>query len=160
MAELSFADRWLTVVPDILGNRDLESPFRVKVRRLSEGELQAWLERSWETRNRLIDGLTIQEALEVFEPVMQAPVGSLTINGEPVEDLRTLLGWAIQDPPFEGCMWDGLREAVVVANTIAERQAKNFARRRGGCGGQTATAATNHPSDAPAAAPSFGTEST
>lgn len=160
MAELSFSERWMLVVPDVLGNRDCEKPFRVKVRRLTEGELQAWMERSWEARARLVDGLTVEEALEIFEPFLQGPIGSLTINGAPVEDLRGLLEWAIQDPPLEGCMWDGLREAVVLANTIAEVQAKNCARRRGTSGGRTATAAAPHPSDAPDAESSSGTAST
>lgn len=160
MAELSFSDRWLMVTPSVLGNEDLETPFRLRVKRLTEAELAAWMERSWEARGKLLDGLTVEEALEVFEPVMQGPVGSLKINGEPVEDLRGLLSWTIQDPPLEGCMWDGLRTTVIVANSLAETQAKNCERRRGGCGGQTATAATSHPSDAPDADASSGTEST
>jgi len=153
MAKLTFKDRWLIWRPAILGNEAADEPFRVRVKRLSSGDLVAFRERAAEMRGRLVEGVAADEIAALFDGLLDGPHGDVVIDDVPATSMRPLYEAAAQDFPLVGCVFDGLASSVTLANELNEEQEKNFERRRGGSGGTQAatTAASPPPSDARAA---------
>jgi len=164
MADLSFKKRMLRVCPDLLGNHESSAPFELEARRLTEGELLAFRERATEVRAALRsdDGASPETIAALFDGILAGPRGELRIDGEEITSLEPLFLLAAQEFPLDGGVLDGLIGAVLAANSLSERAAKNFERRRGGGGGTPATtpAASSSPSAADAAASSSSTAST
>ena len=158
MADLSFKNRWSSIIPDILGNRDDPTPFRLQVRRLTRGELDRFRELADEVRRSGGKALAIPIArmTDLFDGVVRGPFGPLTIDGRqvPEGELGSLLELAAVEFPFAGCIFDGLVESVLLVNELSEVAEGNSERRRGGDGStppETEDAGSPHPEDAPPA---------
>lgn len=124
MAKLSLRDRWFTLPPRWLDNREQEAPFQVRVRRLSKGELDAFRERTAE----LLRGgkRTAAELLEHFDGVVQGPIGGLEIDGEEVKDLAGLMAVAARESlVLPGNLAEDLVSLVLGTNLLSEEAAGN-----------------------------------
>lgn len=101
MANLS---RWVLQTPKWLGNDKQEDPFQVKVKRLLRSELDAFRDRVAEWQR---NPTGVAEAVSIFDGVLEAPIGTLTIDGEPISDLRRLMEIACQEiSAFDGLLFE------------------------------------------------------
>lgn len=162
MAKLTFTDRRVIYFPSLLGNREADESFAVRVKRLSDGDLSTFKEAAGELRKRLFEGAAVDEVEALLSGLLDGPHGLLEIDGQAVREMRPLYELAARDFPFVGCVYDSLVQCVTAANELSEEQEKNFERRRGGSGGTqaTATAAPSPLSDASAAESNGSTAAT
>lgn len=156
MASLTRKSQSYAVAPDWLDNRAQAAPFRVKVFRRSNADVDAFGARCDEAI-RAWSSQTEESLFAIFDGYLDGPFGNLEVDGEKIVegDLRALLRLALYEPPaLGGSLFLTLANTVIEVNGVSEIAAKNCERRRGGTGTSTTAASSLPPAADAAAAPS------
>lgn len=118
--------------PRWLGNAEQADPFRLRIRRMTNGDLREFFAR-YHALGEKGKAATAADVAELFAPVVQGPVGDLTIDGEKIETLERLIEVAcLELVTFRDNLIAELLELVTSVNRLEELRVGESAGRRGG----------------------------